>query len=293
LFWLSAGLSNWHVDNGDEAAFKLIEEGDAIKISRTRITSLEDHKLHLSNGETITADALIFATGWKHPHEFMFDPSLAPSLGNPLPKEAQPQPYRRHWETLDASAEKEVIANYPILAHPPEKLKLHLKPYRQYSRHFRYMVPPTLAARGDHSIVFLGNLHAQSSGIFAEVCALWAVAYLEDLFPVQETRDLLKDQEAMEKEAARNNAWTKLRYLDLISVPLVAFEMREVIDVLLRDLGVEPERMRMRTKGFGWWGWKAWWREYFTGYVAGDYRGIVEEFLEAVEKEREGEGKGT
>lgn len=288
MFWVSAGLSEWHVNNNDEAAFKLIEKSDTIKISRTHITSLEARRLHLANGKTINADALVFATGWKHPHQFMFNPSLAAELGNPLPKQAQPSPYRQHWEALDASAKKDIITNYPILAQPPEKLNLKARPDRQYSRHFRFMVPPTLAARNDHSIVFLGNLHAQSAGTFAEICALWAVAYLEDMFPVSATRELLQDREAMEREAARSNAWAKLRYLALVSVPIVGFEFRETIDVLLRDLGVEPERMRMRTKGFGWWGWKAWWRDYFTAYVPSDYRGIVEEFLEVVER---GKGK--
>ena len=61
----------------------------------------------------------------------------------------------------------------------------------------------------------------------------------------------------MEKEAAKLTAYGKIKYIDIIPMPLVGFEMGEVIDVLLQDVGVVPERHAMETKGFGWWGWRA------------------------------------
>ncbi|PMD38815.1 FAD/NAD(P)-binding domain-containing protein [Hyaloscypha variabilis F] len=274
----------------DEAAVRqLIEEGDGIKISHTHISSMNGRTLHLANNEAIAADAVIFGTGWKHPYPLMFSPSLSPDLGIPSPPSSQSLPYREHWSALDTAAEQEILTQYPILAHPPQNLNLHLKPAAQCARFFRFMVPPTLAAQNDHTIIFLGNLHAQSTPLFSEICALWAVAYLEDLFPANSPiNDLLKDRAAMEREAARSNAWARKRHLSLAVVPMVTFEMREVIDLLLRDLGVEPERHRMKMKGFGWWGWKGWCREWFTGYSPVHYRGVLEQFLEAVER---GKGK--
>jgi hypothetical protein len=118
LFWINAGLASWHVKNNDEAAFKLIGEGDAIEISRTHIASMDGRTLSSANGEAITSDAVIFATSWRHPYELMFDPSLARDLGIPMPKDAQSAAYHQHWEHLNAEAEKEVIAKYPILGHP-------------------------------------------------------------------------------------------------------------------------------------------------------------------------------
>ncbi|KAH8791275.1 hypothetical protein F5882DRAFT_400480 [Hyaloscypha sp. PMI_1271] len=79
---------------------------------------MDGRTLSSANGEAITSDAAIFATGWRHPYELMFDPSLARDLGIPMPKDIQPAPYRQHWVHPNAEAEKEVIANYPILGHP-------------------------------------------------------------------------------------------------------------------------------------------------------------------------------
>jgi hypothetical protein len=118
LFWINAGLASWQVKNSDAAAFKLIGDGNAIEISRTHIASMDGRTLSSANGEAITSDAVIFATGWRHPYELVFDPSLARDLGIPMPKDTQSAPYRQHWEHLNAEAEKEVTANYPILGHP-------------------------------------------------------------------------------------------------------------------------------------------------------------------------------
>jgi hypothetical protein len=63
------------------------------------------------------------------------------------------------------------------------------------------MVPPTLAARHGRSITFLGNLHAQNSATFAEMSALWAAAYLGDMFPSCEITRLLDNLEEMERES--------------------------------------------------------------------------------------------
>jgi hypothetical protein len=38
--------------------------------------------------------------------------------------------------------------------------------------------------------------------------------------------------------------WKKKRYIDFAEVLLVPFEMREVNDLLLRDVGVQHERLR-------------------------------------------------
>jgi hypothetical protein len=61
-------------------------------------------------------------------------------------------------------------------------LNLHLKPARQtsYAHHFRTLVPPNAAARGDRNIVFLSSIHVASPGIHSYLAALWSYAYLED-----------------------------------------------------------------------------------------------------------------
>lgn len=84
----------------------------------------------------------------------------------------------------------------------------------------------------------------------------------------------------MDADIATSNAYFKLRYLDLLDVPLSVFEMREVIDRLLLDLGLRADRKGRTVERDAWWGWKAWLKEWFEPYEPNDYRGIVEEFTE-------------
>jgi hypothetical protein len=48
----------------------------------------------------------------------------------------------------------------------------------------------------------------QSTPIFSEICAFWAVAYLENLLPSSSLiNSVLQEREKMEKEAASMVAW--------------------------------------------------------------------------------------
>jgi hypothetical protein len=98
-------------------------------------------------------------------------------------------------------------------------------------------------------------------------------------------KELLDDRKAMERDVAATNAYFKLRYVDFLEIPLAIFEMREVIDRLLVDLGLRADRHGMKAENGGWWGWRAWVKEWFTPYVPADYRGIVGEFVERLGKE--------
>lgn len=256
---------------------------------------MKGHTLHLSNSHTIDTDAVIFATGWQLAHQDLFDPSLAADLGIPIRVNQQSPAHRQYWSNLDKAAEQRILSQYPILAQPPPHLNLESRPPRTSTplRHFRLLAPPALCARHDRSIVFLGNLVIGQVSTYAEVSALWSVAYLEDRFPSgsplkMNMKELLDDRKAMERDVAAANAYFKLRYVDLLEIPLAIFEMREVIDRLLVDLGLRADRHGMKVSGggwWGWWGWRAWVKEWFTPYVPADYRGIVGEFVERVGRE--------
>ncbi|EAT86504.1 hypothetical protein SNOG_06673 [Parastagonospora nodorum SN15] len=111
---------------------------------------------------------------------------------------------------LDERAEKPVEELLPYLKTAPD----------QYSdtngtggadqgpnRHFRRLVVPELAARGDRSILFPGHIHSAFTPFTAELQALWRVSWMLGL------RDL-PPKEEMEFEAATFNAWTRKRYLE-------------------------------------------------------------------------------
>jgi hypothetical protein len=54
--------------------------------------------------------------------------------------------------------------------------------------------------------------------------------------------------------------------------------MREVIDLLLRDVGVQHEKHEMGVTGWGWFGWKARLKGWFAPYDPVHHRGLWESF---------------
>jgi len=246
---------------------------------------MKGRTLELSNGSTVESDAVIFATGWQMGYMALFDPTLAPELGLQMSVDLQPRDYRQNWEGLDQAAEEKVFSQYPLFKDPPAYLNLDTRQPRNTTplRHFRLMVPPALAARHDRSIVFLGNLVTGQVTTYAEVCALWSVAYMEDMLPPGPFNALLDDRKAMEHDIAATNAYFKIRYLNAIEIPLSIFEMREVIDQILLDLGLRADRHGMKASN-GWFGWKAWLAEWFTPYEPKHYKGFIREFREKINK---------
>ena len=143
------------------------------------------------------------------------------------------------------------------------------------------MVPPNLAAKGDNSVVFIGNWANGSVQLSGEIHSIWAVAYLEGLLPAS-TNAVLRNQEAMEEDIALNEAFRKKRYLEAYPFRISLFESPEVDNHIVEDLGLRSDRKRMKI-GNSWFGWKAWKEEWFAPYSEKDYAGIVEEFLASVD----------
>lgn len=178
-------------------------------------------------------------------------------------------------------------AMFRTLTNPPKEVveydEKHAKkatttPFRLY----RGMAPPTMAARGDRSLVALGMPLNISVPIYAEVSSLWSIAYLEDLPFIPETNKVLNSREQMEMDVSLMNNMGWLRFRDR-GLPYVdgGEVTQSFIDQLMRDLGLRTDRKiltaeREGTKG--WFGWKAWRSEWFDAYVGADYRGLVEEY---------------
>jgi dimethylaniline monooxygenase (N-oxide forming) len=255
-------------------------------VARTTITSVKSHSLVLSNQPPLDVDAIIFATGWEAPTERLFTLSLKTQLGLPVPWSTLPESVEEYWKSLDASSDREILDIYPIFANPPYKY-----PQRDTLdtpfRLFRAIVPPKLAAEKDRSIVFLGQLANVQHTSVAEISSLWSVAYLENLLPAL---PIMSSEETMNREVARVNAFMKRRYPGRKNRPLALLEVRDWMDVLLRDLGLRTDRIKLAVEmegGWGWWGLKGWWRELFEPYGPVVYKGIVEEFLEGVQGREE------
>ena len=138
--------------------------------------------------------------------------------------------------------------------------------------------------------MFLGKIGNVQQTSLAEVNALWSVAYLEGLLPLEK---LVKDETAMMQETARVAAFMKRRYPGRRNIPIALLEIRDWMDFLLRDQGVRTDRNRLvweqsAERGFGWFGLKGWAREWFKPYEPVVYKGIVDEFLQSVHECEEG-----
>lgn len=259
-----------------------------VQPTRLSISSIQGNTFALSDGSKITADALVFATGWLPASNPLFSAELKAELGFPMPLDNLHYSEAQYWNDLDASANAEVFSMYPMLATPPSGLKLREEKETQL-RQLRTIIPTSLAAQGDRSIIFLGQLSNTQHFYFAETSALWGISYLEHLH-VQDKFTGKKGE--MDKEVALHNAFMKRRYPGRRNVPFAVLEIRDWMDVMLKDLGVRTDRNRLMWERenlgrWSWFGWKPWLAEWFQPYLPASYNGIVEELLEFA-RERDG-----
>lgn len=270
----------------DLETFKLVDEGHLVNVTRENMISAVGKSITLSNGDKLSTDAIIYCTGWELAFPPLFSPDLANELGIPVDPSILSPKQKAYWKTLDALAEARIDNDNPLLKNPPRNIHIP-KSAKTPFRLFRSIVPPTLAARGDNSLVILGNYAGGRVQQTSEINCLWAIAYLEDLMPPA-AKAILANEELMNKDIAHLEAFRRKRYLNSYPYRLAIFEAPEYEDLVLTELGLRSDRKRMRVPGGwrGWFGWKAWVEEWFGCYLAGDYEGIVREFLESVGERR-------
>jgi hypothetical protein len=182
---------------------------------------------------------------------------------------------------LDFVADKQVLETYLIFADPPPQMKTLPQTETQLLQ-LRTIIHPKLAHRGDRSTVFLGQLNNTQHFYFAETSAVWAVAYLERLLPVDNFTGNFDD---MNKEIVLHNAFMRWRYPGRKNTPYAVLEIRDWVDVILRNMGIRTDRNLFRRERenvgkWNWWGCRPWVAECFEPYELGAYRGIVGELFE-------------
>lgn len=284
VFWFVPGGTMVH--NRDAETIRLIDEEKLVHINRTELVSAQGCSVTLSTGKTIPCDAIVFCTGWEAAFPPMFAPPLANELGLPVDFSIQSSKEREHWQSLDSAAESRLLDRYPILKNPPKDVHIPTLSMTTF-RLYRGMIPSKLAAKGDNSIIILGNLANGRVQLTSELSALWAIAYLENLMPPS-TQVTLSDEEEMNRDIAHLDVFRRKRYLNGFPFRVSVADAPEYDDALMRDLELRPDRKRMRMPGGWrvWFGLKSWWTEWFESYFAGDYAGFVEEFLDGVEERR-------
>ncbi|TFB05122.1 Senecionine N-oxygenase [Trichoderma ghanense] len=230
-----------------------------ITVHRARITSAQDQTVCLSHGENISCQALVFGTGWT-PEDVLFDPALGLSLGLRKPTTLEDEDSIKYWKSLHERADQEILSLLPVLEDSPgPRASDPLTPYRLY----RYMLPSSLAAANDRSLVFLGYLISIQTHLLSEVSALWAVCWLENLVDL----GIPKSKEDIDYEIAKVNAYSLRK--NLSQEPSAGSGIQHFIDLMMKDMG-------LRTKRKGGLGVK----DVFVPCRSQDYLGIVDEVLQ-------------
>ena len=196
-------------------------------------------------------------TGWL-PHSQLFPTPVALDFGLPTPiADTNPNEIAA-WETLEERADRNILARFPLLRHPPAYFKK--KPSYTPCRLYKAMVP--VGDIQDHSIIFLGKQIVGNNFRASEVQALWAVAYLDGNIPLQ--------RQGMELEIAETVAWSRRRYLskgDLGS--WFYFDALDYTDMLLEQVGLRSHRS------------KGWLKDLFGPCRAADLKNLADEYIKA------------
>ncbi|KAL7925255.1 FAD/NAD(P)-binding domain-containing protein [Trichoderma austrokoningii] len=231
-----------------------------ITVHRARIISAQDQTLEISNNETVSCQALVYGTGWSG-EDMIFEPSLGLSLGLPKPVALEDQISKDYWQKLHTKADTDVLSLLPILKDSPgiQSSRATLTPYRLH----RYMLPSSLAAQNDRSLVFLGYLISIQKNILSEVSALWAICWLDNLVDL----NISNSKYEMDYEIAKVNSWSLQKNLTL--EPRPGSGIQHFIDLLMKDMGLKAKR-----KG------RLGIRDTFVPYRSQDYLGIVDEVLQ-------------
>lgn len=252
---------------------KQLHSGELITVHRASITSLSGSKATLSNSEILPSDAVVYATGWDYKSD-IFEPAVAIDLGISAPLQYQDATTAKYWDNLHLQAEKEVLEALPMLQSPPSHYERPVD--HTPARLYRYILPSSLAAKRDHSLVLLGLVTSIQTSISAEVSALWGIAWMEGLL---EQIKPLPDKAEMDYEIAKVNAWSARRYLSRGRQRQVASgEIQDVCDMWMKDLGLKVHR-KAGLLGI---------RDTLVPYRSQDYQGIVGEVMEKTKAARVG-----
>ncbi|KAI1503396.1 cofactor FMO1 FAD enzyme [Biscogniauxia marginata] len=270
IFWANAGLGCASVPN----FWKVFHAGDCT-VHRTEIKSLSENLVTLCDGNQFETDYIILCTGFDKSYH-QFSPDLQQACG------LVPRPDDQvKWNKLEAEAEQKVNELLPTIKESPLRV-VETPPASGHtqkllhgpSRHYRRLIVPEFAAQGDRSIYFPGFIHTIYTPLVSEVQSLWGVAFLLDMVD-------LPSQEAMEREVAEWNVWTRKRYLSQGRKHAYAiFDFFSYIDVLLEDLGINTTRKSNPLA------------ELFIPKYPRDYKGLTDEFKRALAVKHGNVGNG-
>ncbi|PGH00335.1 hypothetical protein AJ80_09190 [Polytolypa hystricis UAMH7299] len=274
-FWAATSFS---ILNYPTDFFDLVRQGK-IRVHVSDISHLSAGTVHLTSGESIPTDALISSTGWTSRPTFKFLPQgIDTQLGLSYDISAGETP-----DKLAQKADAEILKRFPRLKNQPTVNNPYIKdkddaiagsgvtrsntvPFRLY----RHIVPPAFIH--DRSIGFVGLLSNFSMLLTAQAQALWLAAYFDGKLPLLEPSSPSFDDD-IRWDAVLNSQFAKWRYpFGNPQSPDFVFDFVPYVDWLLGDLGLKVHRKKGRLA------------EWLEPYGPEDYKGLIEEWKESLQK---------
>jgi hypothetical protein len=270
--------------------FELVRNG-TVKVHIADITHLSPRTVHLSDGTSFEADAMICATGWKHLPPLKFLPEgIDKELG--IPHTPGDEPLFTP-EMVDR-ADKEILSRFPRLKQQPvqnKKLRPLLESESLSSREkinpstpltpytlYRFMVPPTEALLRKRDIAFAGVLMCFCIPPIAHAHALWINAYFDGklsptVVPPFDNPASDKDVKTMDDiryETVLFSRFGKWRYPAGYGTrfPDFVFDAVPYLDLVIGDLGLPIYRKKSLIA------------EVTEPYGPQDYRDLVQEWVD-------------
>ncbi|EGX53512.1 hypothetical protein AOL_s00006g378 [Orbilia oligospora ATCC 24927] len=245
-------------DNYDASLYDRIRSKQT-EVVRETITSLEGKNITLSSGESLTADAVVFATGFKTTIPF-FAEDLSMRIG--LPSTKYTEEYLEKWRYLEAEADERVYKANPVLQYAPQPPPYFLSDPAAGKLRLYHHILPTDPEFLDGSFVILGSFSAASTLQSAMILSLWAAVYM---FGKME----LPPQDEMEKTAAYEIRMHQIRSPGMVNdLPWVSFDFLAFSTMMLKELGLNP------------WRKKGWYDELVHAYTCHDYGDLAKEWVE-------------
>ncbi|KAH6896364.1 dimethylaniline monooxygenase (N-oxide forming) [Coprinopsis sp. MPI-PUGE-AT-0042] len=245
--WIGSGLS---IRNFPTDFLDYIRNGQ-VRVHVADISHLSERTVHLSDGQSIKADALFCATGWKSRPPINFLPSGRLSeLGLPC--------YSANSDPLVTEADSLILNKFPRLRDQPSvpNSETPNQPFQLY----RFIVPPaTLAKR---NIAFAGMISTISTPICAQAQALWISSYFDGEL------DRLPSAEQARWITTLHARFGRWRYPCGYGarLPDFVFDAVPYLDMLLKDVGLESHRKSGRIA------------EWTEPYGPDDYKGLTKEW---------------
>ncbi|KAF3926838.1 hypothetical protein ABW20_dc0102261 [Dactylellina cionopaga] len=245
----------WAVDNYETSIYQDIRNGN-IEVIRDTITSMEGSTIALSSGESLTADAMVFATGWKT-NLPLFSEEMQTQLG--LPSTLHDGNDLGKWEALEAEAERSIYSTNPFLKDAPKPPKIQIPPQHASAfRLYHHIIPTDFA---DRTIAFPGSVIVGGTMQYAIIMSVWTAAYMLGKLE-------LPNKEEMERVAAYELRYTQLRHPAISNDhPMISYDYQSINSMLMKELGLNP----LLKKG--------WISELFGAYTCHDYKDLSRKWM--------------